>query len=210
MASYQYVFGMHKLGKAYPGGKEVLKDINLQFLPGAKIGVLGYNGAGKSTLLRIMAGLLSPFAGSIESTGAIGLLDERPALDLHRPLGQALAFWARMDGAPRNERESMATLLGLGALQDVPVRYLSTGQRKRAALVRLIDQNAPVWLLDEPLNGLDSEATGIVQRIVADHCSAGGIAVIASHQPFAIPGIAQFDLAACAPPPQADMVDELP
>lgn len=188
----------------------LFRGLSLSLNAGDALHVTGANGIGKSSLLRIMAGLLSPYAGSVESHGSIGLLDERPALDLHRPLSQALAFWARMDGAPRNERESMATLLGLGALQDVPVRYLSTGQRKRAALVRLIDQNAPIWLLDEPLNGLDSEATGIVQRIVADHCSAGGIAVIASHQPFAIPGIAQFDLAACAPPPQADMVDELP
>ena len=57
MASTQYVYTMQRLGKAYPGGKEVLKDISLSFLPGAKIGVLGLNGAGKSTLLRIMAGI---------------------------------------------------------------------------------------------------------------------------------------------------------
>ena len=57
MASYQYVYTMHKLTKAYTGGREVLKDINLSFMPGAKIGVLGLNGSGKSTLLRIMAGI---------------------------------------------------------------------------------------------------------------------------------------------------------
>ncbi len=56
MASYQYVYTMQSLSKTYPGGREVLKDITLAFLPGAKIGVLGYNGAGKSTLLHIMAG----------------------------------------------------------------------------------------------------------------------------------------------------------
>ena len=57
MASYQYVYVMKKLGKTYPGGKQVLKDIWLSFLPGAKIGVIGLNGAGKSTILKIMAGL---------------------------------------------------------------------------------------------------------------------------------------------------------
>ena len=56
MASYQYIYVMKGLTKTYPGGKQVLKDIWLSFLPGAKIGVLGLNGAGKSTLLRIMAG----------------------------------------------------------------------------------------------------------------------------------------------------------
>ena len=57
MSSHQYVYVMHRLSKSWPGGKEVLKNISLSFLPGAKIGVLGLNGAGKSTLLRIMAGL---------------------------------------------------------------------------------------------------------------------------------------------------------
>ena len=83
MASYQYVFGMHNLGKAYPGGKEVLKDINLQFLPGAKIGVLGVNGAGKSTLLKIMAGIDTEFTGEAWSADGvkIGYLAQEPQLD---------------------------------------------------------------------------------------------------------------------------------
>ena len=63
MASHQYVYVMSRLSKAWPGGKEVLKNISLSFLPGAKIGVLGLNGAGKSTLLRIMAGLETEFQG---------------------------------------------------------------------------------------------------------------------------------------------------
>ena len=61
--AHQYVYTMHRLGKSYGPGQEVLKDISLSFLPGAKIGVLGLNGAGKSTLLRIMAGELGDFAG---------------------------------------------------------------------------------------------------------------------------------------------------
>ena len=63
MAAYQYIYVMKGLGKTYPGGREVLKDIWLSFLPGAKIGVLGLNGAGKSTLLRIMAGEEREFSG---------------------------------------------------------------------------------------------------------------------------------------------------
>ena len=64
MSSHQYVYVMHRLSKAWPGGKEVLKNISLSFLPGAKIGVLGLNGAGKSTLLKIMAGLDTEFNGT--------------------------------------------------------------------------------------------------------------------------------------------------
>ena len=71
----------------------------------------------------------------------------------------------------------------------MPVRYLSTGQRKRAALARLIDQKAPIWLLDEPLNGLDTGAVELVEELARDHCANGGIAVIASHQQFRLDGM---------------------
>ena len=157
---------------------------------GQALQLAGSNGIGKSSLIRIIAGLLPAFAGSVDRHGALGLLDERPALDPHLPLGQALAFWQRIDGAGENRLEQ----LGLAALLDVPVRYLSTGQKKRAALARLIGQQAPVWLLDEPLNGLDTKGIALVEELTAEHCRAGGIAVIASHQPFALPGMAQIEL----------------
>jgi energy-dependent translational throttle protein EttA len=83
MAAYQYIYVMKGLGKTFPGGREVLKDIWLSFLPGAKIGVLGPNGAGKSTLLRIMAGEERDFAGEAwAAEGArVGYLPQEPALD---------------------------------------------------------------------------------------------------------------------------------
>lgn len=83
MASYQYIYTMHRLGKVYPGGKQVLRDISLSFLPGAKIGVLGLNGAGKSTLLKIMAGVEKDFIGdAMPAAGAkIGFLAQEPELD---------------------------------------------------------------------------------------------------------------------------------
>ena len=83
MAAYQYIYVMKGLGKAYPGGREVLRDIWLSFLPGAKIGVLGLNGAGKSTLLRIMAGEEREFAGEAWAAQGVrvGFLPQEPALD---------------------------------------------------------------------------------------------------------------------------------
>ncbi|MDE0799587.1 MAG: energy-dependent translational throttle protein EttA [Rhodospirillaceae bacterium] len=83
MASYQYVYTMHKLGKSYPGGKEVVKDVSLSFLPGAKIGVLGYNGSGKSTLLKIMAGLDTEYTGEARAADGlrVGYLEQEPELD---------------------------------------------------------------------------------------------------------------------------------
>ena len=83
MVSSQYVYSMYKLGKTYPGGKEVLRDISLSFLPGAKIGVLGLNGAGKSTLLKIMAGIETDFSGEAKAADGlnVGYLAQEPELD---------------------------------------------------------------------------------------------------------------------------------
>ena len=82
-ASYQYIYVMKGLGKSYAGGREVLRDIWLSFLPGAKIGVLGLNGAGKSTLLRIMAGEDRDFVGEAWAAEGVrvGFLPQEPALD---------------------------------------------------------------------------------------------------------------------------------
>jgi ATP-binding cassette ChvD family protein len=83
MATPQFVYHMHKLSKTYPGGKQVLKDINLSFLPGAKIGVVGLNGAGKSTLLKIMAGTVEDFQGEAWAADGVrvGYLPQEPELD---------------------------------------------------------------------------------------------------------------------------------
>ena len=83
MAEYQYVYHMDRVSKTFPGGKQVLKDIRLSFLPGAKIGVLGLNGSGKSTLMRIMAGLDTEIVGEAKAADGIkvGYLPQEPELD---------------------------------------------------------------------------------------------------------------------------------
>lgn len=170
------------------GDRLLFAGLSLALAPGACLHVTGANGTGKSSLIRILAGLLRPFAGHIERTGAIGLVDERPALDQALPLGRALGFWQSLDGSRDAELNSALERLGLADLLDVPVRYLSTGQRKRAALARLIGQSAPIWLLDEPLNGLDADGAALTEALVAGHCAAGGVCVIASHQPVRLAG----------------------
>lgn len=176
------------------GDRLLFANLSFDLKGGSALQLTGSNGIGKSSLIRILAGLLEPYAGTVERTGAISLLDERPALDPHLPLGRALSLWAEIDGLGYLARESCSDRLGLPDLLEVPVRYLSTGQKKRAALARLIGQQAPIWLLDEPLNGLDTKGIALVEELAADHCRAGGIAVIASHQPFALPGMAQLEL----------------
>ena len=92
-AAHQYVYHMHKVSKTYPGGKQVLKDISLSFLPGAKIGVVGLNGAGKSTLLKIMAGTVDDFLGEAKAADGVkvGYLPQEPELDPEKDvLGNAM------------------------------------------------------------------------------------------------------------------------
>ena len=180
------------------GDRVLFAGLSFTLEPGQALQLAGPNGIGKSSLIRILAGLLRPHAGVVERQGEIGLLDERLALDEHRPLGKALGFWRAIDDHRALGRGGI-DVLGLADLLDVPVRYLSTGQRKRAALARLITRHAPVWLLDEPLNGLDADAVKLVGDLVEDHCNAGGIAVIASHQTFALPVLKQLPLAEFAP-----------
>jgi heme exporter protein A len=161
------------------GERLLFRGLSLALGPGEALHVTGSNGIGKSSLIRILAGLLRPFAGAVEREGAVGLIDERHALDAQVELGTALAFWQGLDGG-----ETPLDRLGLADLLDVPVRYLSTGQKKRAALARLIAQQAPIWLLDEPLNGLDSGGVALVEGLIAEHLASGGSAIIASHQPL--------------------------
>lgn len=168
------------------GDRLLFKGLSLTCGPGDAVQITGANGVGKSSLIRILAGLLRPFSGEIRSSGEMGLVDERLALDQNRPLGKALDFWAQLDRCRDNGRT--LELLQLESLLDVPVRYLSTGQKKRAAIARLLAGNCPIWLLDEPLNGLDAQAQASVESLVTQHCDGGGIAVVASHQPFALPG----------------------
>jgi heme exporter protein A len=176
------------------GERLLFRGLTFELGAGEALQVAGPNGTGKSSLIRILAGLLRPLAGSIEREGEIALIDERAALDGDLPLAQALAFWTRLDGG-----HPPIGWLGLDELLEVPVRYLSTGQRKRAALARMAGQAAPVWLLDEPLNGLDRDAVALCEALVAKHCADGGIAVIASHQPFALEGLHSLALGDFAP-----------
>jgi heme exporter protein A len=173
------------------GDRLLFRSVTFVLKPGEALQVSGANGVGKSSLLRLIAGLARPFSGKVERAGTIGLVDERPALDPELPLDRALAFWSRLD----RSKPAGLERLGLADLLDVPVRYLSTGQRKRAAMARLLGQDAAVWLLDEPLNGLDVQAAGLIEELTAAHCASGGIAVIASHQPFALAGMRALALA---------------
>ena len=174
------------------GDRLLFRGLSFELNEGEALQIAGPNGTGKSSLLRILAGLSRPFSGTVERTVDVALLDERLALDGHLSLGKALDFWRRIDGTGM-------PLAGLAALADVPVRFLSTGQRKRAAILQSNSRGSGAWLLDEPLNGLDVDAAAALQEQLAEYLAAGGIAVIASHQPFHVPGLQRLHLTDFAP-----------
>ncbi|HEV2549162.1 MAG TPA: energy-dependent translational throttle protein EttA [Stellaceae bacterium] len=134
MPAYQYIYVMKGLSKTYPGGREVLKDIWLSFLPGAKIGVLGLNGAGKSTLLRIMAGLDQDFAGEAWAADGVkvGFLPQEPTLaatkdvagNVKEGLGEVKALLERFEEVSArfaeelSEEEMNALITEQGELQE--------------------------------------------------------------------------------------------
>lgn len=175
----------------------MFRSLSFELAGGEALHITGKNGTGKTTLIRALAGLTTPFVGGVRCEGAIGLLDERPALDPDLPLGKALAFWERVDGC--SDPNGALSVLGLEPLLDVPVRYLSTGQRKRAALAALLNRGVPIWLLDEPLSGLDATAIDQVAALIQLHLSGGGIALVASHQPLAVAGMKTLAIEDFAP-----------
>jgi heme exporter protein A len=162
------------------GGRLLFEGLDLTLGPGEAMLVTGPNGTGKSSLLRLAAGLLPPLAGKV-TAAPCALADERPALDPELPLSKALAFWAQASA----DLPAALAATGLGALAEVPVRLLSTGQLRRASLARVSLSGATLWLLDEPGNGLDAASLRLLGRLIAQHLAGGGAILAASHQPLA-------------------------
>ena len=169
------------------GGRRLFDDVSFELAAGEAAVVAGPNGVGKSSLIRIAAGLLSPAEGAVAVTGRIALLAEAAALDAERTVCEALRFWAGLDRADAAAVTRALDDVGLAALAGVPVRMLSTGQRRRVAMARVVASGAPIWLLDEPGNGLDAASLARLEALIARHRGAGGIVLAATHLPLAMP-----------------------
>jgi heme exporter protein A len=159
------------------GGRLLFENLDLALGPGERLQVRGPNGSGKSSLIRLAAGLLTAERGHVH-VAQVALADENLALDREAGLIAALHFWVGPDGS---KLESPLNRLNLGGLIPVPVRLLSAGQRKRAALVRVAASGAPLWLLDEPANALDGDSFNDLIELIEGHTASGGAVVAASH-----------------------------
>jgi heme exporter protein A len=175
------------------GGRRLFQALSFAIPAGGAMMLTGPNGVGKSSLLRLAAGLSPPATGRIERPERLALMTEAAALDPELPLSRALCFWATLDGQASRVADALEAV-GLAHLAEVPVRLLSTGQRRRAALARVIAADAPLWLLDEPANGLDGAAVERLEAAVAVHRAQGGAVLIASHLDMALPDAARLRL----------------
>jgi heme exporter protein A len=158
------------------GGRLLFESLNLALGPGEALHLTGPNGSGKSSLIRLAAGLLRAENGRVERS-ELALADDGLALDRELPLRRALEFWG-------GTVDDAMDALDLARLAQVPVRLLSTGQAKRATLARVAASGAPLWLLDEPLNGLDRDGVARLDALVAAHLARGGAVLAASHGPL--------------------------
>jgi len=168
------------------GNRMVLRGLSIAARSGDIIWIRGANGCGKSTLLRLVAGLLAVTSGAVHAEGRIALADENLALDANMTVEAALRFWADMDGASTNVGDAALMDMDLQDLANIPVRFLSTGQRKRASIARVLASQADIWLMDEPYNGLDSASCARLDQAMLAHTASGGIVLVAAHQPPSI------------------------
>ena len=172
----------------------MLREVGLAVAAGGAALLLGANGAGKSTLLRVLAGLKRPEGGVVTWRGEVvdepgadlAYLGHLDALKLGLTVRENLRFPVASDVA--------VGPLGLGPLLDVPVRFLSAGQRRRAALARLVGRGAGLWLLDEPTLGLDAASVEALGGLLAAHRAGGGVVVAATHLPLPLPDAAEVRL----------------
>jgi len=193
----------------------VFTGLDFDVAGGGALLLTGPNGSGKSSLIRLMAGLIRPYSGRLEHDGmrlgddpahhreVVAYLGHQDAVKPMLSVGESTRFWAGMRGR-RDQAEAAMAAMNLSDLADLPGRFLSSGQRRRAALARVIAGGAPIWLLDEPTVGLDVKSIAALEAALAQHRAGGGIVIAATHAPIALPGAQGLNLAEFEPESFAD------
>ncbi|MGE5467231.1 MAG: cytochrome c biogenesis heme-transporting ATPase CcmA [Ignavibacteria bacterium] len=184
------------------GERRLFAGVDLAVAPGEWLHVRGENGAGKTSLLRLLVGLMQPVEGEIRWDGRpvrelaedyrrhMLFLGHHGAVKEELTTLENLLIAAALDGGELTEREAIAALhrFGLRGREELPVRFLSAGQKRRVLLARLVTRKAKLWVLDEPFTALDVKAVDMLSELIGEHLAAGGMAVLTSHQAMPIAG----------------------
>ncbi|EFL89641.1 heme ABC exporter ATP-binding protein CcmA [Ahrensia sp. R2A130] len=188
------------------GEDTIIDDLSFVVSTGEALVVTGENGAGKSTLLRAIAGFLPLQSGTLQITDPDPDFADTPLRELCHHLGpdnamkpaqtveQNLTFWQNFCGNPHLDIIEALEFVGLDGLQDVPFGHLSTGQRRRIAIARLLVSFRPVWLLDEPTSGLDAQSQGQFAALMRVHLEDDGIIIAATHMPLGLDNTTELKL----------------
>ncbi|HZS67753.1 MAG TPA: cytochrome c biogenesis heme-transporting ATPase CcmA [Burkholderiales bacterium] len=180
------------------GGRTLFRGVSFNLAPRELLRIAGPNGSGKTSLLRILCGLLAPTQGEVrwrgtpirnlreEYTRELAYIGHASALKDDLTPFENLDISCRLAGLEAS-REALLGALRAFAVPDLPVRKLSQGQRRRAALARLlVSERVPLWLLDEPFAALDAAAASYADEVIARHLQAGGSVVYTTHQQAAL------------------------
>jgi heme exporter protein A len=192
------------------GGRPVFHGLSFDLGAGELMALTGRNGSGKTTLLRALALLVRPEAGAILWQGAnvqddaetwrgrLAWLGHLDGLKGDLTVAENLSGAEQLRGRPAadDRLDTVLAALDLRALAHRAVRTLSAGQRRRTALARVMLTQAPLWLLDEPLNALDAPAQQAFRGVLRQHLADGGLAIAATHADLGIAGARTFELAA--------------
>jgi heme exporter protein A len=190
------------------GGEPVFSGVSFDLGAGEGLVVTGPNGSGKSTLLRVVAGLLPATEGAVRLEGgseewpepqaACHYLGHQNAMKTALSVEENLRFWREFCGAPHMEIDEALDLVGLPQVAGLPFGYLSTGQKRRISIAKLLVSYRPVWLLDEPTAGLDRASEKQFAALMAAHMEDGGIVVAATHIPLGLEGVKDLRLGGAA------------
>lgn len=184
------------------GERRLFSGLSFALEPGEALLIQGGNGQGKTSLLRLLTGLSSPAEGEVRWRGQ-SLQEARE--DYHREMAyvghlngikddltplENLRLAAQLAGRRLDETRAEERLrqLGLARCLDLPCRVLSFGQRRRVALASLLCANATLWIMDEPLTGLDVHGVALLESLLKAHLDEGGMVVLTTHQPLSLVG----------------------
>lgn len=189
------------------GERELFRKLSFTLERGQALHVRGINGSGKTTLLRVICGLSSADSGTRLWCGEdvrddperfwaqLLYLGHKDSVSLELSPLENILFAQRLRGSPTacSAGQALERVM-LGECRHASARVLSAGQRRRIALARLLVNDAAIWVLDEPLTALDHAGREVFATMLAEHCRAGGMAILTSHQELLLPSVAMSHL----------------